>query len=150
MNAQTLIQIAAVIGREFTFEVLARACDQSEDALVQGLDELWRKHIVREQGASAYDFSHDKIRVVAYAALSATRRRVLHRKVAEALVGVYASNLDAIAVRLRSITKSPGRLSGPLSSIGGQRRLRSASMLMTRRSALSALVKQRSRQTPID
>ena len=42
-NAQALIQIAAVIGREFTFEVLARASDQSEDALVQGLDELWRK-----------------------------------------------------------------------------------------------------------
>ena len=68
---------------------------QSEDALVQGLDELWRKHIVREQGASAYDFSHDKIRVVAYAALSTTRRRVLHRKVAEALVSVHAADLDA-------------------------------------------------------
>ena len=50
-NAQSLIQIAAVIGREFTVEVLARAYDQSEDALVPDLDELWRKHIVREQGA---------------------------------------------------------------------------------------------------
>jgi tetratricopeptide (TPR) repeat protein len=58
---------------------------------------LWRKQIVREQGASAYDFSHDKIRVVAYAALSATRRRVLHRKVAEALASVYASNPDAFS-----------------------------------------------------
>jgi tetratricopeptide (TPR) repeat protein len=96
-NAQSLIQIAAVIGREFTVEVLARACDQTEDMLVAGLDELWRKHIVREQGASAYDFSHDKIRLVAYAALNATRRRMLHRKVAEALVNVYAIGLDAIS-----------------------------------------------------
>ncbi|NTU63112.1 MAG: hypothetical protein HGB05_06850, partial [Chloroflexi bacterium] len=94
-QAQALIHIAAVIGREFTFEVLARASDASEDALVLGLDELWRKHIVREQGASAYDFSHDQIRVVAYAALSATRRRVLHRKVAEALVSIHAANLEA-------------------------------------------------------
>jgi DNA-binding SARP family transcriptional activator/tetratricopeptide (TPR) repeat protein len=94
-NAQSLVQIAAVIGREFTFEVLARASDVGEDALVQGLDELWRKHIVREQDVSAYDFSHDKIRVVAYAALSVTRRRMLHRKVAEALVSVHAASLEA-------------------------------------------------------
>ena len=94
-NAQALIQIAAVIGQEFTFDVLARASETNEDALVQGLDELWRKRIVREQDASAYDFSHDKLRVVAYAALSATRRRVLHRKVADALMSVYATNLDA-------------------------------------------------------
>jgi tetratricopeptide (TPR) repeat protein len=44
---------------------------------------------------SAYDFSHDKIRMVTYAALSTTRRRVLHRKVAEALVNVHAASLDA-------------------------------------------------------
>jgi DNA-binding SARP family transcriptional activator len=99
-NAQDLIQIAAVIGREFMFEVLARVSDQSEDALVQGLDELWRKQIVREQGASAYDFSHDKIRVVAYTALSATRRRVLHRKVAEALASVHTSDLDVVSMQI--------------------------------------------------
>ena len=37
---------------------------------MRGLDELWRRRIVREQGADAYDFSHDKIREVAYCALS--------------------------------------------------------------------------------
>jgi tetratricopeptide (TPR) repeat protein len=99
-QAQALIQIAAVIGREFTFEVLARASEANEDALVQGLDELWRKRIVREQGANAYDFSHDKIRVVAYTTLSATRRRVLHRKVAEALNEVYAPDLDGISAQI--------------------------------------------------
>ncbi len=99
-HAQSLIQVAAVIGREFTFEVLARVCDQSEDALVQGLDELWRKHVVREQGANAYDFSHDKIRAVAYAGLSTTRRRMLHHKVAEALVNVHTADLEAISAQI--------------------------------------------------
>jgi DNA-binding SARP family transcriptional activator/predicted ATPase len=96
-QAQSLLQIAAVIGREFTFDVLARASESNEDALVQGLDELWRKQIVREQGANAYDFSHDKIRVVAYTALSATRRRVLHRKVAEAFVEISSDQPDRVA-----------------------------------------------------
>ena len=66
-GAQALAQTAAVIGREFTFAVLARASGQDEAAVVQSLDELWRRQLVREQGVDAYDFSHDKIRAVAYA-----------------------------------------------------------------------------------
>ncbi len=57
--------VAAVIGREFTFVVLAQASRESEDAVVRGLDELWQRRIVREQGAGTaetYDFSHDKLR----------------------------------------------------------------------------------------
>jgi DNA-binding SARP family transcriptional activator len=109
-NAQALIQIAAVIGREFTFEVLARASEANEDALVQGLDELWRKQVVREQGVSAYDFSHNKIRVVTYATLSTIRRRVLHRKVAEALVNTYSTNLDAVSAQIAQHYEIAGQI----------------------------------------
>ena len=55
--ARELAGLAATIGRAFTFEVLARASDYDEDRLVRGLDELWQRRLVREQGASAYDFS---------------------------------------------------------------------------------------------
>ena len=57
----------------------------SEDAVVRGLDELWQRRIVREQGAGTaetYDFSHDKLREQAYASLSPAHRRLLHRHVA--------------------------------------------------------------------
>jgi DNA-binding SARP family transcriptional activator len=87
-QARDVVSLAATIGRAFTFSVLARASNDDEDALVRGLDELWQRRIVREQatGASdAYDFSHDKLREVAYAALSNARRRLLHRRVFEAL-----------------------------------------------------------------
>jgi predicted ATPase len=76
-NAQALTQIAAVIGREFTLDVLALVSAQTEDTLLRSLDELWHQQIVREQGVNAYDFSHSLIRVVAYAAMSATTA-VLH------------------------------------------------------------------------
>jgi serine/threonine protein kinase len=95
--ARELINLAAVIGRAFTFAVLAQASGADEDTLVSGLDELWQRRIVREQGQDAYDFSHDKIREVAYTALSAARRRLLHRKVAEALVIVHKSNPGAVS-----------------------------------------------------
>jgi DNA-binding SARP family transcriptional activator/DNA polymerase III delta prime subunit len=84
-TARELAQTAAVIGRTFTLETLARITTLSEDALIQGLDELWRRRIVRERGADSYDFAHDKMRVVVYAELSPGRRRQLHRRAAEAL-----------------------------------------------------------------
>lgn len=98
--ARELAGLAATIGRHFTFAVIAHASQTSEDALVQALDELWQRRIVREQGVDAYDFSHDRIREVAYQGLSQVRRRLLHRRVAEALEAVYATTLDEISGQL--------------------------------------------------
>jgi tetratricopeptide (TPR) repeat protein len=98
--AREVANVAAVIGREFTFVVLARANRESEDTVVRGLDELWQRRIVREQDAGAaetYDFSHDKLREQAYASLSPAHRHLLHRHVAEALEEVYAKDLDAVS-----------------------------------------------------
>jgi DNA-binding SARP family transcriptional activator len=95
--ARDLVGTAATIGREFTFDVLAQAHGADEETSVRALDELWRRRIVREQGADAYDFAHDRIREVAYAGLSAARRRLLHRRVAEAMQTVHAADLDGVA-----------------------------------------------------
>ena len=48
------------------------------------LDELWTKRIIRERGANGYDFTHDKLREVAYTQTSAPQRRLLHRVSASA------------------------------------------------------------------
>ena len=90
--ARSVIELAAVVGRAFSFAVLAQATDLSEDLLVACLDECWRKRIIREQGEDAYDFSHDKLREAAYAGLSRTRRRWLHGRVAQALEQVHAAD----------------------------------------------------------
>ena len=95
--ARSTVELAAVIGRAFTFSVLAAASDLSEDVLVRCLDECWRKRIVREQEDDAYDFSHDKLREAAYAGLSRTRLRWLHGQVAQALESVHAADPDRVA-----------------------------------------------------
>jgi DNA-binding SARP family transcriptional activator len=96
-SARELAELAATVGREFTFAVLAEASDGDRDGLVRDLDELWRRRIVRERGAEAYDFSHDRIREVVYAGLSAARRRRLHRRVAQALEAVHAGDLAPVS-----------------------------------------------------
>ena len=84
-GARRTVELAAVIGRAFTFDILAAASDMSEESLVSCLDECWRKRIIREQGNAAYDFSHDKLREASYAGMSRTRQRWLHGRVAQAL-----------------------------------------------------------------
>ncbi len=96
--AREVANVAAVIGREFTFGILARASGKGEEDVMRGLDELWQRRIVREQGAGtaeAYDFSHDKLREQAYTSLSPAHRRFLHRRIAGALEATYAQDLDA-------------------------------------------------------
>jgi DNA-binding SARP family transcriptional activator/tetratricopeptide (TPR) repeat protein len=98
--AAELVELAAVIGREFAYDVLAQASRRPEETIIDSLDELWQRHIIREQGANSYDFSHDKLRAVAYARISQTRRRWLHRQVAAALAARHAANLEPVSIQL--------------------------------------------------
>lgn len=95
--ARRLAGTAATIGRDFSFAVLSRACDPVDDKPLDSLDELWQRRIIREQSPGRFDFTHDKLREVAYSDLGPVRRTVLHRRVAEALLLVHASNLDAVS-----------------------------------------------------
>jgi DNA-binding SARP family transcriptional activator len=96
-EARAVLGVAAVIGRSFSFRLLLRATAISEDALLNFLDELWQRRIVREQEVDSYDFTHDKLRAMTYAGLSASRKRTFHRRVAEALEAEAALNLDLVS-----------------------------------------------------
>jgi DNA-binding SARP family transcriptional activator/predicted ATPase len=98
--AHDLAALAATVGRAFSLAVIRESGTGDEDRLVAGFDELVRRQIVREQGNDAYDFTHDRIREVAYAEPTEARRRLLHRRVAEALERVHAAGLDAVAAQI--------------------------------------------------
>ncbi len=95
-SAQEVAKLAATIGREFTLDLLIAAGTADTDSAVRALDELWQKRIVREHGATSYDFTHDKLREVAYLEISVPQRRLLHRRVAQALETLQADDLDPV------------------------------------------------------
>ena len=91
--------------------MLARVCDQDENGLVHSLDELWQRRIVHDaagHGSEAYDFTHGKLREVAYNSLSAARRRLLHRRIAEAMEVVYRSQLDTVSGQIATHYEAAG------------------------------------------
>ncbi|HEU5424310.1 MAG TPA: hypothetical protein VFU72_12265, partial [Nitrolancea sp.] len=106
--ARELAALAATIGRAFSLEVLLGASPEDDETVVAALDELCARHIVRERGQDVYDFSHDKLRDVAYAEISAARRQLLHRRVARAIETVQAHNLEAVSAQLAAHYRQGG------------------------------------------
>jgi DNA-binding SARP family transcriptional activator len=82
--ARETTSLAAVIGREFSLEVLRTASSETDLKLVIAIDEMLQKHIIREIAADIYDFTHDRLRGAAFGELSTAHQRLLHQMVAEA------------------------------------------------------------------
>ncbi len=97
-RAHDVAGVAATIGRAFSFELLLKASTLSEADLIPVIDELWERRIIRRAGQGLYDFSHDKLREVAYEELGPGRRDLLHRSVAEALEA--AEDMDAASAQV--------------------------------------------------
>jgi predicted ATPase len=122
-----LAGLAATIGRVFTVEILREASGTDTDNLTAELDELWQRRIVRaapqQSGsnpvdiltsepfntrADSFDFSHDKIRDVAYAELSPIKQGHWHLRIARALEEIFAANLDPVSAQLAAHYEQAG------------------------------------------
>jgi class 3 adenylate cyclase len=85
-NAEKVMSLAAVIGRDFDFDLLARASAGTEEELLDILDASAAAGLVREMGTQGnYNFSHALIQHTLYEDLGPTRRARAHRVVAQAL-----------------------------------------------------------------
>ena len=83
---RTILETAAVRGRRFDFETLLDATGEPEQPLLEAVEMLARRRLLREEpDGGVYDFSHDKVREVVYRDIGGARRRLLHQSVAEAL-----------------------------------------------------------------
>ena len=106
--AREVAGLAAAVGTNFTLDLLTEASDLEADTVVEAVDELWRRRIMRELG-DGYDFSHDMLREAAYAGVSPPKRWLLHRRVAQGLELLHADDTDAVAAQLAEQYARGGR-----------------------------------------
>lgn len=91
-RARRLVEVAAVIGRQFDVALLALAADVDADGAAEGLEELVRRRLVESVG-DTFRFVHHRILEAARPAVL-PRRAVLHRRVAEAIEQRCAADLE--------------------------------------------------------
>jgi class 3 adenylate cyclase/predicted ATPase len=82
-QARNVAQIAAVVGREFSYDMLLRVSSLSNSELDSALAHLQESEIVRliDDKPSRYAFRHALLRDVAYDSLLKSNRRKIHSKV---------------------------------------------------------------------
>jgi class 3 adenylate cyclase/tetratricopeptide (TPR) repeat protein len=83
-----IVQMGACIGREFSFELLARLAGLREDQLANALRQLTDAGLVYAYGTpphSTYTFKHALVQDTAYDSLLKSKRQRLHAELAEIL-----------------------------------------------------------------
>ncbi len=86
-TAKDIAQVASVIGREFSCELLSQIVDVESDALERDLDSLLQSEIIRRRplDGGSYVFWHVLIQETAYESLLPHDARRLHGRIAGAL-----------------------------------------------------------------
>jgi DNA-binding CsgD family transcriptional regulator len=104
-----ILAVAAVIGREFTLDVLVRASQaQTEEIVLEALDEALSAHIVEETSPGLYQFTHALVRITLYDELRTGQRRHLHHTVGEAIESVHHRDPEPVLGDLAHHFRSSG------------------------------------------
>jgi len=95
--AKQVAQVAAVIGREFSYDILSIVEGLPEKTLRSSLDQLIEAGLISAQGTTSlswFTFKHAMVRDAAYEGLLKRDRRQLHAKVASALERKHLTQPD--------------------------------------------------------
>jgi class 3 adenylate cyclase len=87
-NAKQVAQIGVVIGREFSYELIARIADLPEPVLIAGLNQLVSAGLALCRGeppGATYRFKHTLVQRAVYATLLRQHRQQAHGKIADVL-----------------------------------------------------------------
>lgn len=129
-SAVEAIRWASVFGQTFTSRLLQVLVSRNPDELVSALEVLERNDLVREAATSnaevgTYAFAHDLVRRAVYGALSAPRRRLMHWRVAEALMNQNGNDDErAVEVAHHAALAGEGAVAARACVTAGQRCLR--------------------------
>jgi class 3 adenylate cyclase/predicted ATPase len=87
-SVREIAQIGAVIGREFSYQLLDAVAPVHDEALEDGLDQLSKAELIFPRGVlpeATYIFKHALVQDAAYRSLLRSTRRQLHGRIAQAI-----------------------------------------------------------------
>jgi len=84
-DAQRLAEVASVVGREGSLDLIQAVADLDDAALDEAFAELIRRHVAEEPAPGTLRFLHDKLREASYGAQDPAHLRAVHQRVAEVL-----------------------------------------------------------------
>jgi tetratricopeptide (TPR) repeat protein len=88
-SARSILEVAAIIGKEFQTNTLAKVSDLSPDEAALALDELTDRNLIiksdQPEPHPKYHFFHDQFREVALHLVNPLRAQIIHRKIAFSL-----------------------------------------------------------------
>lgn len=101
-DANRVLRVAAVIGRDFDFELLDHISDLEGAGLERALDDALAARLIVEspERVGEFTFPHALVRQVLYQDLSSLRRARLHQRIGETLEDLRASDTSAVASQL--------------------------------------------------
>ncbi len=91
-----VLTIAAVLGPKARFSILTRTTDENEEELAEAVERLVHQGLLRESENEVFEFPRDDLREELYNGLTDTRRRILHRRVAEAIEAGAPKEVDSV------------------------------------------------------
>ena len=96
--AKAVAEVAAVIGREFPYELLAKVVELPEERLRDELYQLVDAGLLVARQSSAapgYAFKHALVRDAAYSSLLKKKQATLHARIAAALIDEFPDTADS-------------------------------------------------------
>ena len=105
-DASAIYEVAAVCGGPANLSLLTAGTELLRPSVVNGVDELLRRGLIRDDGDGRYQIAHDQVRQVVYESTDKSRRVVLHQRVGEALEAIEPTDVEAIGYHFREANDS--------------------------------------------
>jgi len=99
-QAQDVLRLAAIVGREFDFATLQKASGLDEEVLIDALEIAEQAQLIGEvtrAGQETFAFAHGLTMTALREGISGLRRRRLHRRVAAVIEDLRPGDLEALA-----------------------------------------------------
>jgi len=99
-DVRRTLQVAALLGREFDFGILAESSDLDEDAIIDALETAEKDQLIEAvvgHNSERFSFAHALIPATLEEGIHALRRRRIHHRIASVMENCYPDNYPALA-----------------------------------------------------